>query len=837
MAANEFPNGGGVLKGIPRRKLGKLLLCGLVLALIPAAYFLTKRPSFSRPQPVMGDDPCDMGFVGLRKDYGDTLFGAQGERLGFDPAVNIFRTHWTQDSLQREFIFEVPVADDSFKMARPVRIYLNGHRGYSPRPRLVRIKSQHTTRFIIDTAMPRLSMRSNSALAELQGGEPVRFVDIEISFYAGPRPPAEIRFIGPFGQGKSIEDELGRGYALRTVFRNVTLNTRELRLYVTAKESTASPSPLILYLADGTSKIVETVGQSVDQFGSGPGATLHYLAPGISREQLTKVTYGEAFWKKTFRGIAVEYQSKGRSCAAYLDAFCERLGLLPTHREAISQRLFQPEYEDPMEALEVLDVVRGRAILPVCNTIRRQLRAADLEPAQRTRVRMIARQWLGTELENEGIALGLWGDWPEFVEPALRQLQWIRFDRDSERDLANSFRFRRQPTAAELHQVADYLTRRKTKSNVARGDLIEFVRSHAEGQAGLDAYQRLVESDRPWVWASLIVADEAFTRLASRRGLSETVKRRALALGVDTGDPLDAVAQDSARAQLAQWISPEFVQKDVEQFGRVMAVLTRHGRPERDTPALVRYLEQQLRLWTAYRPRRGSIRHPVLLHSHVGIEKALKCLNTWHDLNLAGLGRDLRRVCSKDLCDWRNVARSALHWARTGQNPDLLPAGWQPASKDLRIIWHDVRRPEQSRISLWSREGQSPSRRLYHGLELSQRRLLYSLYLEDALEVESIGLTVSAGLYHPTPVTLSFSIDRAKLPFNSSLSPEDVVTGEDDQSGHWLGRWAVSVEAAQSPESVLSGTKLFETWQQLYGQALPTGRPLPRTFSLETGKE
>ena len=63
------------------------------------------------------------------------------------------------------------------------------------------------------------------------------------------------------------------------------------------------------------------------------------------------------------------------------------------------------------------------------------------------------------------------------------------------------------------------------------------------------------------------------------------------------------------------------------------------------------------------------------------------------------------------------------------------------------------------------------------------------------------------------------------------------MTGEDDQSGHWLGRWAVSVEAAQAPESVLSGTKLFETWQQLYGQALPTGRPLPRTFSLGTGKE
>ena len=240
---------------VPERKLGKLLLCGLVLAVIFSAYWITKRPSFSRPQPVMGDDPCDMGFVGVRRDYADTLFGAQGERLGLDPAVNIFRTHWTPDSLQREFIFEVPVADDSFKIVPPVRIYLNGHRGYSPRPRLVRIKSQHATRFIIDVALPRLSMRSKSAKAKLQGGEPVRFVDMDISFYAGPRPPAEVRFIGPFGQDQSIEDELGRGYALRTVFRNVSLETRELRLYVTAdKDPAISASPLILYLADGTSK-------------------------------------------------------------------------------------------------------------------------------------------------------------------------------------------------------------------------------------------------------------------------------------------------------------------------------------------------------------------------------------------------------------------------------------------------------------------------------------------------------------------------------------------------------------------------------------------------------
>ena len=816
-----------------RRKLGKLLLCGLVLGLIPSVYWIIKRPSFSQPQPVMGDDPCDMGFVGLRKDYGDTLFGAQGERLGFDPAVNIFRTHWTQDSLQREFIFEVPVADDSFKIVPPVRIYLNGHRGYSSRARLVRIKSQHSTRFIVDAAIPRLSMRSNSPMAELQGGEPVRFVDIDISYFAGPRPPAEIRFIGPFGQGQPIEDELDRGYTLRTVFRNVSLETRELRLHVTAQAAAAPRSPLILTLADGTSQVVRSVGQSVDQLGSGPGTTLHYIASDISREQLIRVTYDEPYFTKAFRGIAVEYQDKGRSYAAYLDAFCEQLGLFPTDRDAISQRLFQLEYADPLEALAVLDVVRGRAILPVGNTIRRQLRADDLDPNQRSRVRAIARQWLGTEMDNEGIALGLWGDWPEFVKPALRQLQWIRFDRDSERDLANSFRFRRQPTEAELHQVADYLLRRRTKSNAARGDLIEFIRSHAEGQAGLDAYQRLLESDRPWVWTSLIVPDKAFARLASQRGLSEAVKRRALALGVETGDPVDPRAQDSARAQLVQWISPEFVQKDVEQFGRVMAALARHGRPERDTPALVRYLGQQLRLWTAYRPKRASIRHPVRLHSHVGIEKVLKCLNTWHDLNLAGLGRDLSRVCSKDLCDWRNVARSALHWARTGNDPDRLPRGWQAASGDLRIIWHKVRRPEQSRISLWSSEGQSPARRLYHGLDLSPQRLLYSLYGEDASEVESIGLTVSAGLYDPIPVTLSFSVERATLPFRSSLSPEDVVTGEEDQSAHWLGGWAVSIEAAQAPESVLSGTKLFETWQQLYGRAQATDRPLPRTFSLE----
>ena len=207
----DAPKGGAGTRSL---RLGLAGLIGVAVLAIGIFSYLARQPSSTRPVE-RGDDPCDMYLVGVRPDYSDDLYDARARHLGQDPPVNIVRTHWNTDRIQREFIFEVPIQDPSFKLVPPVRVYLNGHPGYSVKPRVTVIKSAQSTRIVADASLPRLSMRSKSAYARFRGGEPVKTVDINVRFYAGPRPAPEICFTGPFVYRQATTDDKGLGYALR----------------------------------------------------------------------------------------------------------------------------------------------------------------------------------------------------------------------------------------------------------------------------------------------------------------------------------------------------------------------------------------------------------------------------------------------------------------------------------------------------------------------------------------------------------------------------------------------------------------------------------------------
>ncbi len=613
-----------------------------------------------------GTDPCDICLVGVRPDYSDDLYNARARFLRKDPPVNIVRTHWNADRIQREFIFEIPISDSSFKVVHPVRIYLNGHQGYSVKPRVTVIKSAQSTRIVADASLPRLSMRSKSTYARLRGGEPVKTVDIEVRYYAGPRPPAEICFSGPFAVRQTQTDDLNLGYTLKARAHSTNSESLALTLEVSTAHALQPQTPLIVYLADGSWKIAPCIGMNT----TAQESVRSYLIRDVTLGQLTKISLNERPWKETFRQVAVRLpKHTKRTYAPFLDDLAQRLDTDVYTRSEAFKFQYQDELEDSRLALRILDVARGRALFPVSRAIRRDFSVHELAPSEQERIRSLLKGWLGTELEAHACALGLWGNWPEFVQPSLDMLQWTQFLRLSEQAMGTAFQYREDPADKEILQVGEFLSGRETKHNPTRQALIRFVQSHQSRPAGLDAWMQMAECDKAWVWTHVIRSDPAFAVLARQPGLSETVRLRAAALGVPTGVEESSEFAQRAYARISTWITPELLQKDVEQFRRVFAALVRHGRPQRDTPELVSYLKQQLKYWNNYRGKVIYQTQRAPLRNHVGIEKAIKLINQWHDIDLGALGTDLTQESDPKGHDWMKLVRITLEWASAEKMP------------------------------------------------------------------------------------------------------------------------------------------------------------------------
>lgn len=634
--------------------------------LVIGIFFYLSRPPSPKQSRERGDDPCDMYLVGVRPDYSDDLYDARAKYLGKDPPVNIVRTHWDSDRIQREFIFEVPIQNPSFKLVPPVRVYLNGHRGYSVKPRVTVIKSAQSTRVVADASLPRLSMRSKSAYARFRGGEPVRTVDIDVRFYAGPRPEPEICFSGPFAHRQTTADDKGLGYALRARGLSTDSESLALSLEISTKKTLQPQMPLLVYLADGSWKVAAVVGMNTTEAES----VRSYLIRDVTLGQLTKVSLNEQPWEKTFREVAVHIPGIAkRTYAPFLDDLAARLDTeVYSQSEAFSFQ-YQNELEDPNLALRILDIARGRALFPVSRAIQQRLQVRDLDSPEQERVRGILEGWLGTELEAHACTLGLWGNWPEFIQPALDMLQWTEFSRLSEQAMANALQYRENPTDEEIQGVASFLCTRETKHNPTRQALIRFVHAHVPKPAALDAWMQMAECDKPWVWTHVIQPGPALDALAEHKAFSEVFRLRAAALGVSLGAEPDAALTQRAQAQIARWITPELLQKDVEQFRRVFAALARHGQAARDTPALAAYLKQQLLYWNNYREKAIYQSPRTPLRNHVGIEKTIKLLNLWHGTNLGDLGTDLAQESDPKAHNWMRLARSVFDWTRTAQHP------------------------------------------------------------------------------------------------------------------------------------------------------------------------
>lgn len=800
-----------------------LACIGLVLA---GWLYQKKHQNHPVLLPVPGNDPCDLVLIGVRPDYGDELYSPDGSFLRLDPCSDIQRPFWNADRLQRDFVFEIPVPEDTLKILKSTRLYLNGYSGYPLYPKIKLMRRPTSTRVTLCIGLPRLSMNSPSVISQLRGGEPVRTVDIEVRFFAGERHLSPIHFTGPFQSHQTYLDDEGLGYHMNLRQERIGSRSHHILLELSADPNRPLETPIILYRPDGSWKIA----RPYNSFNLPDKVTHQYRFIDSGLEQLSQISVNEPYYVRTFRNVVIHYpQRPSNTHAPFLDKLAQIFDLSAKNIPALKNLLAQDQWTGLDRIVQFLPHARGAALLIAIRSLSTNYTIDQLTPSQCDSLRHVLQSWLGTELEPQALAIGNWAQWPEFISAGLERLPWSHMPRKSEWDWARSFSFRKETTAREIEQVADFLKNSYTHHSDSRRYLIQFLRSQVHHPAGRAALLDLAQCDRPWVWTHLLQDDHLFAQMVADGNIPDLIWQRALALDVTDSMPVSAGSPAAAYAPIATWLSPAFAQYDPNQFTRVVMALDRHGDPQRDTPILGHYLRDQLEQWSLFKLK---YRRKLKTENYIAIQKVVMLLNQWHQLHLGALGNDLDKFCDRENHHWRDIARMAIDWIETRQDPMWLAPDATIEPNDLRIVWYQPNAPEESTLLLWSCPPR-PSERFDFFVWSHQAEPHQCWIYQDNNSSDVFKLRLRGPQYLPTTLRIDFNINQLPEPthihefYDTALqkSSSNKMEAEDVYCLYW--------EQALSEDSVLTGTQLFTQWQHTVLHPNDVTKARPRVFSLD----
>lgn len=195
------------------------------------------------------------------------------------------------------------------------------------------------------------------------------------------------------------------------------------------------------------------------------------------------------------------------------------------------------------------------------------------------------------------------------------------------------------------------------------------------------------------------------------------------------------------------------------------------------------------------------------------IMRMIQYVNLWKGTDFGGLGGDVKDVSRVNLgLSARKLSLDVLAWLDTGKVPAEIPDGYRARGGDMRVIFLDTENAEKSAVALWPDEDfpavagvprlvSTPSADFVFSITADAENLRFSCQ-------HNVG--VGARERQSGVFTSTNDVTRFVLPYRLELAPP----------------WAVVIEAADSPESVLAGTKVFSDWWAKYG---PAGQSLPAT--------
>jgi hypothetical protein len=223
-----------------------------------------------------------------------------------------------------------------------------------------------------------------------------------------------------------------------------------------------------------------------------------------------------------------------------------------------------------------------------------------------------------------------------------------------------------------------------------------------------------------------------------------------------------------------------------------------------------------------------------------GVRIVVRQLNRWHNVNIGCLGSgDSNRYPYEARFDWQQIAASALHWARTGEDLSRMPPGWRMSDRDLRVVWYNTEDPERSVIGLWP-DRQDPNLPQPHAvMESVEDFFHYTIHPAGATteRVDQYHFSIRAGVNQRHSISRKFAFTRAELPKLFDPGPTNMFGRSADGTEHrttsWKSNWEIRIEPGMARTSVLESTKLFSAWKKLYLAGEQSKPPLKRIFSLD----
>ena len=592
-------------------------------------------------------------LVGVCPDGGDDILDAKGKLIG--KTLGLGPWAWNPDSQGRAMIFDIP-QDDELQWA----VFSKVHVSDTGRPLGGGITGwttdfQGKTRRILCVNIAR-TYAERGWFSTRQ--EPIDRIDVTLEYYLPVRGKAACTFMGPFEVGKAVRCQEGVNCTL-TPTGSMWADGRGTKFHISATNTPADMEVFRQLLAyDDQGKQYSPAGNGGSTKGSGrfTSAERDYSIDSLPLARIAAITIAEKPQEKTFRNILVRYPDRpARDHPEYLDKMASALGLTGLSPKQLDGYSFK----NAEEALKVLDIVRGGHIDRAWQAIER----ADFTALPREvqdRVHRTAKTWSDNGNQN-GIWMGLKGQWPEFVAPALKllgqdtRLRW---------QTARNLQAYRQFTPRELDEIAALLEQRDDPRGL--DSLLGCLNQNKRRPGGQEALLRLARGDKVWLWwPALSFLTSGPDRLTLVQLTPELQVKYLAMISPELG--LDAALAAEARGLLAKLMTAKLAAMSTSTLGEVFRSAPANLPREQFQTVLLDLLQDMVDHWGDYQYEGYSP------STWWPIDKAVRHLNKLNGLNLGGIGQDVdKETSARGSIDWPVLAKKVLE--HFGRKPATAPA-------------------------------------------------------------------------------------------------------------------------------------------------------------------
>ena len=667
--------------GVRKRRRRIAWASALVVAAIAAWYFMgTSTDHYvgapDTPRPTDSQDAAVWDAIrlyGVLPDGGSDIFDKKGNPVGQGPSIGPWQ--WKDEDQACTLVFNFPQeASIQWKVFPEVYVSRTGRR-------IGGGLSQWTADYLGQTRRIQ-ALEIDRAYNEegTFGGrhvEPIDKVDITLCYYLPGRRNAAATFKGPFKFGESVKAE--EGFAATITPEVETQNMRpETRFQLSATNVPLEMDTydcVLAYDFEGNRYRVDSGRRSTHSSGEGTTAEHSYRIDGLNLSELAVITIGELPQRKTFRNISLRPSGRqARSYPPYLDAMASILGLesLPI------AKLQDYKFRSVDEAIKAVDVLQGPHLDRAWALIERA-DFSTLSTEQKETLKNRAQEWID-EGQTVGILLGLKGKWPEFVEPALERLQQAQRDRTSVVSCLKSYpRF----SPEQLDEIVGILEEHDDPRGLH--GLLSCLGKSLQGPGGLEALERLADSKKVWLWWPALKYLTESGRMTVAQ-LDRRLQVKYLAM-TDPDRWLNANLAAEARMLLTKLPSPQLAAMSTSTTSEVLrSVIENLARVEAEA-VLLDLLEDMAADWNdpafQYEGYSPSMWWPI--------DRAVRQLNHWHELDLGGIGSDIERETTSSGMDWPKLAREVLvHFGRRSDFSEMEDTVVETSGRPITITLTDL---------------------------------------------------------------------------------------------------------------------------------------------------